>query len=160
MARGNIWEQILARVSGKVNTYTFYKWFRPTSFVADAGETITVRVPEPQFKDWLSRHYSGIISDALSEVGRGRSVRQLRHRTRGTTPESLSRETQERSDAELDPVAASQPHGLNPRYTFDTFIVGPSNQFAHAACRAVAEAPAAGTTRCTSTAAWGSGRRI
>ena len=141
MAPGNIWEEILTRVSGKVNTYTFYKWFRPTSFVADAGQTITVRVPESQFKDWLSRHYSGVISDALSEVGRGSSLVNyvIGHEER--PPEGLRREPQEPDGGSL-PVAAPQPHGLNPRYTFDTFIVGPSNQFAHAACRAVAEAPA------------------
>ncbi len=141
MAPGNIWEEILTRVSGKVNTYTFYKWFRPTSFVADAGETITVRVPEPQFKDWLSRHYSGVISDALSEVGRSSSLVSyvIGHDER--PPESLPREPQD-PDHGSWPVAAPQPHGLNPRYTFDTFIVGPSNQFANAACRAVAEAPA------------------
>ena len=140
MAAGNIWEEILARISGKVNTHTFYKWFRPTSFVADTDGSITVRVPELQFKDWLSRHYSGVVSEALREVGRGSSVVSYVIDTDEQLPDRRHHEP-DFEEGEGRPVPSSRPDGLNPRYTFDTFIVGPSNQFAHAACRAVAEAP-------------------
>src|ERR1700694_2527683 len=91
MIASNIWDEILTRVQAKVNRHSFYTWFRPTSFVADDGVSLTVSVPNALFKDWITTHYSAA--------------------------------------------------GLNPRYTFDTCIVGSSNQFAHAACRAVAEAP-------------------
>jgi chromosomal replication initiator protein len=137
MAAGNIWEEILARISGKVNSHTFYKWFQPTRFVADAGGSITVRVPEPQFKTWLSRHYSGVITEALRDVGRGNST-VLYVIDEDATPDGPD---DPGLDDDAPATAASRPHGLNPRYTFDAFIVGPSNQFAHAACRAVAEAP-------------------
>jgi len=131
----NPWEQVLARIETKVNRYTFHTWFRPTTFVAEDRHAITVRVPTPVFEDWLPKHYSGVITEALAEANRA-----------NLTIRYVSDAVQENQAAGDTPAAADQPtlpgiSGLNPRYTFDTFIVGSSNQFAHAACRAVAEAP-------------------
>ena len=70
-----IWDQVLTRIESKVNRHSFYTWFKPTSFVADGGAAITVRVPNPLFKDWLTKHYSVVLSEALAEVRRpGASV--------------------------------------------------------------------------------------
>ena len=138
----SIWDQILSRVETKVNRHSFYTWFKPTAFVADAGSSITVRVPNPLFKDWLTKHYSVVLSEALSEVRRtGASLVFVAEGIvapspypEGPPPPPL--------DADVStPTIPVTTGGLNPRYTFDAFIVGPSNQFAHAACRAVAEAP-------------------
>src|SRR3954471_18395098 len=63
----NLWEQILARVETKVNRHSFYTWFKPTTFIGADSRTISVRVPNPLFKDWLTKHYSGIIAEALGE---------------------------------------------------------------------------------------------
>jgi len=137
----SIWEQVLARIETKVNRHSFYTWFRPTVLVTDAGNSLIVGVPNLLFKDWLTKHYSGVMAEALDEVKRpGAAVTFI---TEGSVPEALGfNDTPEASkNGETDvPIPAGQG-GLNPRYTFDTFIVGPSNQFAHAACRAVAEAP-------------------
>ena len=139
----NVWDQILARIETKVNRYSFYTWFRPTSFVADDRNSITVSVPNDVFKDWLTRHYSRVIAEALAEV-------QRPNLTVNFVADPQAEGATMPLDPEQMPVADDQPPvpptpgsaaGLNPRYTFDTFIVGSSNQFAHAACRAVAEAP-------------------
>ena len=61
----NLWDQILSRVETKVNRHIFYTWFKPTSFVSDDAAAITVRVPSTLFKDWLTKHYSGVISEAM-----------------------------------------------------------------------------------------------
>jgi len=138
----SIWDQILSRVETKVNRHSFYTWFKPTAFVADGGSAITVRVPNPLFKDWLTKHYSVVLSEALAEVRRtGASLVFVAEGAvmPASTPDAPPAPSDELdAPVETTPVA---PGGLNPRYTFDTFIVGPSNQFAHAACRAVAEAP-------------------
>jgi len=139
----NLWDEILARIETKVNRHSFYTWFRPTSFLAEDGTSITVRVPNAAFKEWLTTHYSGVMAEAVSEMKRPDLLVNF-------IPDSTA-------DATHVPLSASEaavletPHGaallagggtgLNPRYTFDTFIVGSSNQFAHAASRAVAEAP-------------------
>src|SRR5207245_443494 len=65
-----LWDEVLARVEGKVNRHSFATWFRPTSFTELDGLTLRVRVPNPQFKDWLARNYQGVISEALQELGR------------------------------------------------------------------------------------------
>src|SRR5690349_9448861 len=138
----SIWDQILTRIEGKVNRHSFNTWFKPTSFVSDAGHSITVRVPNILFKDWLTKHYSLVLNEALGEVRRAGVA--LLFVADGT---AIAGETVTERDAEPaveeSPELAPMPGatGLNPRYSFDTFIVGPSNQFAHAACRAVAEAP-------------------
>src|SRR5438552_9728888 len=137
----NLWDEILARVETKVNRHSFYTWFKPTTFVGADPLSVTVRVPNPLFKDWLMKHYAGVISEAMNEVKRPNlAVNFVAEPQTEGTPAVLS--TEEGAAFENDPApSVPGPAGLNPRYTFDTFIVGSSNQFAHAACRAVAEAP-------------------
>ena len=148
----NIWEQVLARVEAKVGRHPFYTWFRPTTFLSEDRTSITVSVPNAVFTDWLPKHYSAVIAEALAEVKRpGVTVHFIAESSADTPPIQLGPDetaTLEESGAGAAPFAAAlgiPSHGavagLNPRYTFDTFIVGSSNQFAHAACRAVAEAP-------------------
>jgi len=131
----NPWEQVLARIETKVNRYTFHTWFRPTTFVAEDRTSITVRVPTAVFEDWLPKHYSGVIGEALVEANRPNlTIRYVSE----SIPDPPAPGDAARPE---EPPAPPGISGLNPRYTFDTFIVGSSNQFAHAACRAVAEAP-------------------
>jgi chromosomal replication initiator protein len=137
---GNIWDQVLSRIETKVNRHSFYTWFKPTSFISDDGAALRIRVPNPLFREWLTKHYASVLSEALVEVDR-----------RGTAVTFSADEEPAPQGAAaqlMEPPAEPEIHddeaqlgGLAPRYSFDTFIVGPSNQFAHAACRAVAEAP-------------------
>jgi chromosomal replication initiator protein len=137
----NLWDQVLARVEAKVNRHSFYTWFKPTAFVSEDGSTITVRVPNALFKDWLSKHYSGVIAEAIGEVRNGSFTIAFVEDTSPTLA-AVPLSPDEAAVLEGPPAqTVPGPAGLNPRYTFDTFIVGSSNQFAHAACRAVAEAP-------------------
>jgi chromosomal replication initiator protein len=135
----SIWDQILARIETKVNRHSFYTWFRPTAFVSDGGGSLTIRVPNALFKDWLTKHYSVVLSEALAEVRRpGTTVNFV---AEGAVPPPAPDDLPPEGETLPVDVAPILSGGLNPRYTFDTFIVGSSNQFAHAACRAVAEAP-------------------
>jgi chromosomal replication initiator protein len=140
----NLWDQILARVETKVNRHSYYTWFRPTTFLVEDRTSLTVRVPNPLFKDWLTKHYAGVITEALSEVKRPNLIVNFVPDSAADTTSGIQLGADEAAALDASaaaPVAAPGPAGLNPRYTFDTFIVGSSNQFAHAACRAVAEAP-------------------
>ena len=66
----NLWDEILARIETKVNRHSFYTWFRPTTFIGADRVSVTVRVPNALFKDWLTKHYSGVITEATSELKR------------------------------------------------------------------------------------------
>jgi chromosomal replication initiator protein len=137
----NLWEQILARVETKINRHSFYTWFKPTSFLSESSSAVTVRVPNALFKDWLTKHYSGVISEALAEIHReSLAIDFVAEAQPDGTEIELSADEAAVFEAPAAPAGVG-PAGLNPRYTFDTFIVGSSNQFAHAASRAVAEAP-------------------
>jgi chromosomal replication initiator protein len=125
-----LWEDVLARLEAKVNPHSFATWFRPTQYTDLRDGVLRVRVPNPQFRDWLGRNYHGVIGEALSELGRG-DVRVI-FEADAEAPAG------EASPAEREGTATAT---LNPKYTFESFVVGSSNQFAHAAARAVAEIP-------------------
>jgi len=143
MTGSNIWDSVLARVETKVNRHSFYTWFKPTSFVSDLDGGIRVRVPNALFRDWLTKHYAAVIEEALSEVKRAGSP--ITFVTEDVVAADMIPPADAPAPSEPEPVeeelAPDDLGILSPRYSFDTFIVGPSNQFAHAACRAVAEAP-------------------
>ena len=128
----NLWDDVLAKVESKVNRHSFATWFRPTTSLGLQGSTLHVRVPNAQFKDWLAKNYQGVITEALDELGRG-EVHVLFDcdAEAGTVTETAAA-----ADKETPTLAV-----LNPKYTFESFVVGSSNQFAHAAARAVAEIP-------------------
>ena len=142
MTGSNLWDQVLSRIETKVNRHSFYTWFKPTTFVSDDGTSVRVRVPNGLFRDWLTKHYSAVLQEAMAEVERGGTAISF------VTEEMIAAQAAVRGEEAMalpDPEVAADDEvpagGLAPRYSFDTFIVGSSNQFAHAACRAVAEAP-------------------
>ena len=132
----NLWDEILTRVENKVSRYIFHTWFKPTRFLENDENAITVLVPNDGFKHWLTRHYAGVIKEAADELGRP-----------GTTISLITGDSAPAGADRPAPVSPSPPEPTprppaQQRYTFEEFVVGPSNQFAHAAARAVAEAPA------------------
>jgi len=137
----NLWDEILARIETKVNRHSFYTWFRPTTFVAEDQTSVTVRVPNALFKDWLTKHYATVITEATAEVRRPKLVVTFIAEPQMDGPTIPLGADEVAALESPSSTAQAGTAGLNPRYTFDTFIVGSSNQFAHAACRAVAEVP-------------------
>ncbi|HET9775213.1 MAG TPA: chromosomal replication initiator protein DnaA [Gemmatimonadaceae bacterium] len=135
----NLWDQVLARIETKVNRHSFYTWFKPTSFVDEREGLVRVRVPNALFRDWLTKHYSAVMDEALAEVGHPATPVAF------VTEDAVIAAPAFDPPPDPEPEASDGPGGsgsLSARYSFDTFIVGSSNQFAHAAARAVAEAPA------------------
>ena len=148
----NVWADILSRVESKVNRHSFYTWFKPTVFIREVGQQLTVQVPNGLFRDWLTKHYAGVISEAITELDRDGinlvfvTDTEMSPTAQGAQrPNSLAATTDKTTEkTPKTPAMAPLPQprrGLSPRYTFDTFVVGSSNQFAHAASQAVAEAP-------------------
>ena len=149
MVGATVWDQVLSRIEDQVGKHSFSTWFKPTTLLSDGGQSLSIRVPNPLFVEWLPKHYSVVLSEALRDVGRA-DVRLI-FVPEGSEADTTAEEIEEapsapvvlRRTVNIDPEPSEPPRAgsLIPRYTFDTFIVGPSNQFAHAACRAVAETP-------------------
>ena len=134
---GDVWSLILALIETKVDRHSFCTWFKPTSFLKDEGQTIIVKVPNDLFRDWLIKHYAGVIGEAVDELKRHGTAISF------VTAVAVPIPSTPTQPPASDP-ASHQPRmvaPLNQRYTFSKFVVGPSNQFAHAAACAVAEAP-------------------
>ncbi len=140
----HIWERVLARVEAKLNRHTFLTWFKPTRFLREDGDTLIVEVPDATVRDWLLRHYASILAEAVAEAGRPGAVVSFVPADGTAMPSPSPAEElliRAPEDLAVQNGSIQGPAGLNHRYTFETFVVGPSNQFANAAARAVAEAP-------------------
>ena len=134
----NAWQEVLNFLKTKVNQQSYQTWLRPTRFSHAATDTLIVRVPNREFQEWIQEHYGTLIREALGSLSLG--FQQVSYvfeeSVEGKVPENgESKTVQGKLDFE------SVNHQLNPRYTFESFVVGSCNQFAHAAARAVAEAP-------------------
>lgn len=127
-----VWAQILSSVGRKVNRQCYETWFQPIIFDHCDSQSLYLTVPNENFKKWLLDHYSDVLRDAAKETLH--SSLQLKIIVGSAVPG----ETAAASPAEDKSLLTAF---LNPRYTFDTFVVGASNQFARAAALAVAEQP-------------------
>jgi chromosomal replication initiator protein len=130
-------------VRDRLSTPASRAWFEETQAVALSDDSITLRAPHSFAKEWLEQRYAGVLQDALTQAA-GRSLRVEIVTSSGGTivqappaPPSLTIV----QDEDEQPSDEGEP-ALSPRYTFETFVIGASNRFAHAAAMAVAETPA------------------
>ncbi len=132
-----LWERTLSGVKKRVTEQNFDIWFRPTQSESEDLEKrqICVRVPNRHFQYWLAENYAGVIEEALVEAGLEQYQVTFSLETSGNGA------GQGRSPAEDPGADAAAACSLNGKYTFGKFVVGSSNQFAHAAARAVAKQP-------------------
>ena len=133
------WDKFLEHVKARVSINTFTTWFQPTKLNRAEGETLYVQIPSAVFRQVLTRTYGDIIKAVFHEIGTPHVKVQYVCSEEESAQQATSPASAKPGQARLD--FESSDHQLNPRYTFDTFVVGKSNEFAHAASRAVAEQP-------------------
>jgi chromosomal replication initiator protein len=131
----NLWDKILQHTERRVNPHSFATWFRPTRMDKLEGDHLTVRVPTRLFCKRLTETYGQLLQAVLTEIGKPQT--QLDFVCAESEPVQVAATVNPQAKLDFDAVA----NQLNARYTFDSFIVGASNQFAHAAAVAVAEQP-------------------
>ncbi|MCR4399133.1 MAG: chromosomal replication initiator protein DnaA [Firmicutes bacterium] len=141
---GDIWQKALDAIEVDLFKPTFQHWLKNTRPLALYGDTMVISIPNEFAKSWVESRYTPILKKILKDIS-GQDVN-----LRFVIPPGAENEGDDALALD-EPIQSAHPRRtaegytrplLNPRYTFDTFVVGPSNRFAHAAALAVAEAPA------------------
>jgi chromosomal replication initiator protein len=130
----NSWDQIRANLQQKVTVEGYENWLKSTSFLSQDNGTLTVAVPDRDTRSWLETEYAQRIVDCCRELHL--PVRQIIYHVDAARPVQPA----PIADSGV-PDLESHSSSLNPKFTFDTFVVGACNQFAHAAAKAVATNP-------------------
>jgi chromosomal replication initiator protein len=131
-----LWSEVASRLRGALNETTYRTWFDHVQGLDLNDDEFVLAVPNDFTRDWIEGHFIGLISAAVGDAtGRERRIQLAVSEVEGAE----RNETVEVRDRE---PAAGGGQNMNPKYTFDSFVIGSSNRFAHAAALAVAEAPA------------------
>src|SRR5580692_5788018 len=131
----NIWERIKQQISGKISTEAFDNWLSKAAFVKAEGDRLWVSVPDTHTRDWIQQEYSADIWSAVREMNL--TLREIVYEIHGVWQASGNKNLLDEKPESLFAPSIT----LNPRFTFDSFVVGSCNQFAHAAAQAVVTNP-------------------
>ncbi len=145
-AMPDLWENALSTLEGRIKPHNFEMWLRPIQCKAVDGSRITLSAPSKWIKEWFQDNYQSIVLDAL----RAQTNQEYEILFEVREAEPLPPPDRVPAPIVEMPKTGSGPHDgrdypssdLLAKYTFDAYVVGPSNQLAHAASRAVAEIPA------------------
>ncbi len=132
----NSWVEILRDINKKVDQNSYETWFEPTLYIGQEKDVLYIKVPNSYFRDWLSFHYSSLITESSEALfGKTYEIKYIFDET----PGPFMRRSPEERRSQHGPLMSPN---LSPHYTFENFVVGNCNQFAHAAALAVAKSPA------------------
>lgn len=126
-----IWEKTLESVSPFLSKPSFETWLKPTKPVSLEGNTLIIEVSNDFARDWLESRYAPLLTSTIKEL------LEEEIELRFITPDHAVSQ----KNASNNALPLPQPSKLNQKYTFESFVVGESNRFAHAASLAVSEAP-------------------
>ena len=126
----DVWTEIADRLRSAISDQTYHTWFGEVRTRSVDGGVVVLETPNGFSRSWIEGHYLELLSGAARDLlGSEARVRLIVRELPQETPE-------------LEDRGPRRVEGLNPKYSFDTFVIGSSNRFAHAAALAVAEAPA------------------
>jgi len=132
----NAWDKFLELVKSRVSINTYTTWFQPTRLNRADGDNLYIQIPSAVFRQVLTRTYGDIVKAVFHQQGTPNlKVHYVCTEEEAAPAVAVTPAKQSKLDFETN------DHQLNARYTFDSFVVGKSNEFAHAASRAVAEQP-------------------
>lgn len=135
-----LWSNVLSKIEDKISRPSFETWLKSTKLMSYGDENVTIAVPNSFAKDWLENHYVHLITGILSEsTGEDRLIQFVVPKEMEENDFQVPKPAVKQADKSAIQSASVM---LNPKYTFDTFVIGSGNRFAHAASLAVAEAPA------------------
>ena len=141
-----LWTKLTAALKPQVSGDTFKRWFSAVELTGANSESVTLLVPNNIYQFWIeSNHMSALQSAITSVFGGPRAVKFVCAVDTSTGPDETElelRSSPEAATATAPNRSSSKPLGLNPRNTFESFVVGPNNEIAHAASLAVAQSPA------------------
>src|SRR5579871_1809771 len=131
----NYWDQIREYLQGKVSAESYDNWLRGAQFQGVDGGTLLVAVPDNETRTWLETEYAALVRKSIQELGF--PLTSVHFSAQQEQVGRVQAAAVGESSHEIDsPISA-----LNPKFTFDSFVVGACNQFAHAAARSVATNP-------------------
>lgn len=133
-----LWQKALVHLKDQLGRQNYEAWIQPLTFVSRDKGRLCLNVPNKFFRDWLTEHYLSRIEAALSEVAQQQMKVSL-----DVNPDSETGAGQDKAlrKDERDRDKVQRHSSLIAKYTFDSFVIGASNQFAHAASMAVANQP-------------------
>jgi chromosomal replication initiator protein len=134
-----IWIKAIDSLKERVGQQNFDIWIKPISFISMDGENVILEVPNRFFKEWITEHYTVQIQEVFADIIEAPCHLQFRIRNEKLVKKEVPSPLSEKKDVQ---PSASLQTPFNPKYIFENFMVGASNQFAHAACLAVANLPA------------------
>jgi chromosomal replication initiator protein len=143
MSNRELWQNALVQIELGTSEASFRTWFRNTDIAHRDQSVVQVAVPSKIVKEWLSEKHHKLIMRVLRDLDNSiRTVEYVVHRTAPSQERRQRPEPQsETVSLDLQSLYIDKRDNLNPRYTFETFVVGPFNQLAHAAGKAVLERP-------------------
>ncbi|MCM2535617.1 chromosomal replication initiator protein DnaA [Neobacillus pocheonensis] len=137
----DLWNRALANIEKKISKPSYDTWLKSTKAHSLQGDLLVITAPNEFARDWLEERYSQLISGILYEItGEELSVKFIIPQNQNEDDQAMP-VPPKKAKREDDHTDFPQ-NILNPKYTFDTFVIGSGNRFAHAASLAVAEAPA------------------
>jgi chromosomal replication initiator protein len=143
MSNRELWQNALVQIELGTSEASFRTWFRNTDIVGREAGIVQVAVPSKIVKEWLLEKHNKLILKALR--GLDTSIRTIEYVVHRTAPQEVRKQPRpqpaENASFDLETLYIDKRDNLNPRYTFDTFVVGPFNEIAHAASRMVVERP-------------------
>src|SRR5579871_3327337 len=128
----NYWDQIREYLQGKVSAESYENWLKGAQFQGVDGGTLLVAVPDNETRTWLETEYATLVRKGIQDLGIPVSAVHFSAQPEGVARAHAAAVGESTHDIE-SPISA-----LNPKFTFDSFVVGACNQFAHAAARSVA----------------------
>ncbi|MBA7559575.1 chromosomal replication initiator protein DnaA [Candidatus Atribacteria bacterium 1244-E10-H5-B2] len=138
-----LWNKILETIKEELSPQAYNSWFSQTKVVKFDENELILSVPGDFCKDWLEKHYTAFIKDVLKRTLGSDDNLKIEFRTadqKSSTP-AHSTPHSKKNIKKAEPFSKDNKLVLTPKYTFDSFVVGDGNRFAHAACLAVAQSP-------------------